>query len=204
MKCTMLHPSGKEGRRDPKVGLAVAVGTVFNPLVLFTALFAATAFSVATFRDAVLYVGIELMAVAALVVYLLVLKARSSSSFWLPVREERLLPAFVLLGLGVATVGLLDSMSAPRELVRLTLEMLATASLVTLMIAWIKASAHTAVVCHCAVAGVASLGLAGFLFVALVPAVMWARMAERAHTPAEVAVGAAAGTTIATAAVLLL
>lgn len=184
--------------------MAVAVGAVFNPLALFTALFAATAFSVAEPRRATMYVAIELVAVGALVAYLLVLRSKSSSGFWLPVREERLVPAFVLLGLGVATVLLLDSVAAPGELVRLTLEMLATASLVTVMIAWIKASAHVAVACHCAVAGVASLGPAGLVFVALVPAIMWARVAERAHTPAEVAVGAAAGTLIATAAVLLL
>lgn len=182
----------------------MVVGAVFNPLALFTALFAATAFSVAEPRSAAGYVGIELVAMVALVVYLLVLRSRSSSGFWLPVREERLVPAFVLLGLGVATVGLLGFAEAPRELVRLTLEMLATASLVTLMIAWIKASAHVAVACHCAVAGIAGLGLAGLLFAVLVPAIMWARVAERAHTPAEVAVGAAAGTLIATAAVLLL
>lgn len=193
-------------RLDSRLGPwpAVAVGMVFNPFVLFTALFAATAFSVAGPRDAAAYLGIEIVAVGALVAYLLALRSRSSSGFWLPVREERLLPAFVLLGLGVATVVLLEFVSAPDELVRLTLEMLATASLVTLMVAWIKASAHVAVACHCAVTGVASLGLPGIVFVALVPAVMWARVAERAHTPAEVAVGAAAGTIIASTTVLLL
>lgn len=203
---TMLHFSGKGGRRDPGAAswVAVTVGAVFNPLVLFTALFAATALSVAGPRDAAAYVGIEIVAMLALVAYLLVLRSRSPSGFWLPVREERLGPAFVLLGLGVMAVALLDIVAAPAELVRLTLEMLATASLVTLMIAWIKASAHVAVACHCAVAGVASLGLPGLAFVVLVPAIMWARVAERAHTPAEVAVGAAAGTTIAATAVLLL
>lgn len=182
----------------------MTVGAVFNPFVLFTALFAATAFSVAEPRDAFVYVVIEIVAVGALVAYLLVLRSRNSSGFWLPVREERLIPAFVLLGLGVATVVLLDSVAAPGELVMLTLEMLVTASLVTLMIAWIKASAHVAVACHCAVAGVASLGFPGLAFGVLVPAIMWARVAERAHTPVEVAVGAIAGTAIATAAVLLL
>lgn len=202
----MLHSTEKGGWRGPGAGsrLAVAVGAVFNPLFLFTALFAATAFSVADPRDAAGYVGIEMIAVGALVVYLLMLRSRNSSGFWLPVREERLVPAFVLLGLGAATVALLDFAAAPVELARLTLGMLATASLVTLMIAWIKASAHVAVACHCAVAGVASLGAPGLVFVVLVPAIMWARVAERAHTPAEVAVGAGAGTVIATAAVLLL
>jgi hypothetical protein len=200
----MLYLWGKGGGWFSVARAAVMVGAVFNPLALFTALFAATAFSVAAPRSAAVYVAIELVAVGALVVYLLALRARNSSGFWLPVREERLVPAFVLLGLGVATVILLDIVAAPRELVMLTLEMLATASLVTLMVAWIKASAHVAVACHCAVAGVASLGPAGLLFIALVPAIMWARVAERAHTPAEVVVGAAAGTAIATAAVLLL
>lgn len=177
---------------------------MFNPFVLFTALFAATAFSSASLRDAAAYVGIELLAVGFMVAYLLRLRSRNSSGFWLPVREERLVPAFVLLALGVATVVLLEYLAAPVELVRLTLAMLVTASLVTLMIAWIKASAHVAVACHVAVAGVTGLGLPGLAFAALVPAIMWARVAERAHTPAEAAVGAAAGTVISSAAVFFL
>lgn len=202
----MLHLYGKGGRQEPgtRPRLAVVVGAVFNPFVLFTGLFAATAFSAAGLRDAAVYVAIEIVATGGLVAYLAALRLGSSSGFWLPVREERLVPAFVLLGLGVATVGLLGYLDAPGELVGLTLEMLATASLVTAMIAWIKASAHVAVACHCAVAGVASLGPPGIVFVLLVPAVMWARVAERAHTPAEVAVGGVAGTVIASGAILLL
>jgi membrane-associated phospholipid phosphatase len=184
--------------------VAVAVGAILNPLLLFTALFAATAFEVAGVWEASGYVVVEIGAVGTLVVYLLGLRSRNSSGFWLPVREERLVPAFVLLGLGVATVVLLGYLDAPGELVRLTLGMLATASLVTAMIAWIKASAHAAVACHCAIAGVASLGAPGFIFVVLVPVIMWARIAERAHTPVEVIVGAVTGTVIASAAVLLL
>lgn len=195
-----LRSNEKRGRPH----LAVTLGAVFNPFVLFTGLFAATAFSVAGPWEAAGYVGVEMVAVGALVAYLLLLRSKSSSGFWLPVREERLVPAFVLLGLGVATVVLLGYLDAPGELVRLTLGMLATASLVTAMIAWIKASAHVAVACHCAVAGVAGLGLLGLVFVLLVPVIMWARIAERAHTPAEVGVGGCAGTIIASAAVLLL
>lgn len=202
----MLYKGEKRERPDDgdRPWLAAIVGVVFNPFALFTALFAATAFSDASPRAAAGYVGIEMVAVGALVIYLLALRYRNSSGFWLPVREERLVPAFVLLGLGVATVILLDAVAAPGELVRLTLGMLATASLVTLIIAWIKASAHVAVACHCAVAGVASLGLPGLVFVVLAPAIMWARVAERAHTPAEVAVGGGVGVAIATASVLFL
>lgn len=196
----MLHSDGKRGRP----ALAVTLGAVFNPFLLFTALFAGTAFASAGPWEAAGYVGVEMIAVGALVAYLLVLRSRSDSGFWLPVREERLVPALVLLGLGTATVVLLVSLDAPGELVRLTLGMLATASLVTAMVAWIKASAHVAVACHCAVVGVASLGLPGLIFVLLVPAIMWARVAERAHTPAEAAFGAVAGTAIASVSVLIL
>lgn len=196
----------KGGWWEPGKGprLAMAVGAILNPLVLFTALFAATAFDVAGVWEASGYVVVEMGAVGVLFAYLLALRSRNSSGFWLPVREERLVPAFVLLGLGVATVALLGYLDAPGELVRLTLGMLVTASLVTAMIAWIKASAHVAVACHCAIAGVASLGAPGFAFLVLVPVIMWARIAERAHTPVEVIVGAATGTVIASAAVLLL
>lgn len=202
----MPHFEAKEGWREPGKGsrLAKAVGAILNPMVLFTALFAATAFEVAGVWEASGYVVVEIGASGVLVAYLLALRSRHSSGFWLPVREERLVPAFVLLGLGVATVLLLGYLEAPGELVRLTLGMLATASLVTAMIAWIKASAHVAVACHCAVEGVTSLGLAGLAFVLLVPVIMWARIAERAHTPAEVAVGGCAGTAIAAVAVAFL
>lgn len=202
----MPHFVAKGGWWEPGRGprLAVAVGAILNPLVLFTALFAATAFDVAGVWEASGYVVVEIGASGVLVAYLLALRSRHSSGFWLPVREERLVPAFVLLGLGAATVALLVYFAAPGELVSLTLGMLVTASLVTAMIAWIKASAHVAVACHCAIAGMASLGLPGFVFVLLVPVIMWARIAERAHTPAEVAVGGCAGTAIAAAAVLLL
>ncbi|WP_053057741.1 hypothetical protein [Rubrobacter aplysinae] len=199
-----LRFRGEGGQPGAGTPLAATLGAVLNPFLLFTALFAGTAFSSAGSWEAAGYVAVEIVAVVALVAYLLVLKSRNDSGFWLPVREERLVPALVLLMLGATTVVLLTLLDAPAELVRLTVGMLATASLVTALVAWIKASAHVAVACHCAVAGVAGLGLAGAVFALVVPAVMWARVAERAHTPAEVAFGALAGTVIAAAGVLVL
>ena len=199
-------PSTKKGgSRGPeaRLRLAVLVGAIFNPFVLFTALFAATAFAEAEPRAAMLYVGVELIIIGALVIYLLVLRYRNSSGFWLPVKEERMIPAFVLLALGVATVTLLDTVVAPPDLIRLTIAMLVTASLVTVATLWIKASAHVAVASHCAVAALTSIYLPGLVFLALVPLIIWARITERAHTPAEVAVGAFAGASIAAVAALI-
>ncbi|MDN5697277.1 MAG: hypothetical protein L0G70_04795, partial [Rubrobacter sp.] len=61
-----MIPSTKKGdRRGPeaKLRLAVLVGAIFNPFVLFTALFAATAFAETELRDALIYVGVELIIV---------------------------------------------------------------------------------------------------------------------------------------------
>lgn len=195
----------KGGWRGPgtRLRLAVLIGVVFNPFVLFTTLFAATAFAEAETRDALLYVGVELLIVGAMVIYLLVLRYKNSSGFWLPVKEERMIPAFVLLALGVATVTLLDTVVAPPDLIRLTIAMLITASLVTVATLWIKASAHVAVASHCAVAALTSIHLPGLFFLALVPLIIWARLTERAHTPAETAVGAFAGASIAAIAALV-
>lgn len=200
----MIPPTRKGWRGSwERVRLAVLVGAVFNPFVLFTALFAATAFAEADLRDALLYVGVELIVIGTLVIYLLVLRYKNSSGFWLPAKEERMIPAFVLLALGVATVTLLDTVVAPPDLIRLTIAMLVTASLVTVATLWIKASAHVAVASHCAVAALTSIYLPGLVFLALVPLIMWARLTERAHTPAEVTVGALAGASIAAIAALI-
>ena len=107
MKKGRLHLNGEGEWPGSGPPLAVTTGAILNPFVLFTGLFAATAFSSAGPREAAGYVGIEIIAIGALVAYLFLLRSRSSSGFWLPVREERLVPALVLLLLGATTVVLL-------------------------------------------------------------------------------------------------
>jgi membrane-associated phospholipid phosphatase len=60
-----------------------------------------------------------------------------------------------------------------------------------------KASAHSAVAGHAAAAGLLVLGPLGLIFVSVLPAVLWSRVASGAHTPAQVLAGSGVGASFA-------
>ena len=182
-------------------GLARAATDVLNPFTLFTALYAAAALSLSGLPGGLLYIAAELLAASAVAGCVLLLRRRGlAGDFWLSGRAERPLPAAFLMGAFAALLGALAALDAPEELFLLTLSMgLASAAVALLTLRW-KASAHCAVAGHAATAGLLVFGPWGLPFAALLPAVLWARLALGAHTPAQ----ALAGTAVGAASALLL
>lgn len=175
--------------------IARRLGQALNPFALFSVLFALVAVSTAaSWMDAGFYLALEILAASSVVAFLLRRTAsKKASDFWLKVREERKVPALVLLAAAVALQAALVVSGAPIELVLLMGSMLGTALLLALVTLVWKASAHSAVAGHAAVWGVAVLGPWGLPFVVAVPLVMWARAAERRHTWAQVFAGTGIG-----------
>jgi hypothetical protein len=171
------------------------LGQVLNPFALFTILFAlVAAVAAASWLGAAFYLALELLAAGCVVVFLLRWTAlKKASDFWLKAREERRVPAFMLLTAAVALQVALVVFGAPIELVFLMGSMLGAALLLAVVTLVWKASAHSAVAGHAAVWALAILGLWGLVFVAAAPLVMWARAAERRHTWSQVLAGAGIG-----------
>ncbi len=177
---------------------ARSLTNVLNPFFIFTALYVLLAFSAAKATQATLYVGAELAAAVFVVGYVFLLRLRRRvGDFWISARNERLGPALVLLGAFAALLGALILLEAPETLLRTTLSMgLASALVAATTLVW-KASAHSAVAGHAAVAGLLVLGLPGLFFVLILPLVLWSRVALGAHTLSQVFAGTGVGAAFA-------
>jgi hypothetical protein len=173
---------------------------VLNPFFIFTALYALVAMGEASVPKATLYVAVELAAAAFVVGYVFLLRRRRRvGDFWISGRRQRLVPALVLLGALVALLAALALLGAPVTLFLTTLSMgLASAAVAATTLVW-KASAHSAVAGHAAVAGLLVLGPPGLLFALVLPAVLWSRVATGDHTPAQALLGAGTGAVFAAA-----
>ncbi|MDP8971657.1 MAG: hypothetical protein M3N45_00455 [Actinomycetota bacterium] len=184
----------KPRQRATSLRAARLFTNVMNPFFVFTALYAFVAMGEASVPQATLYVAVELAAAAFVAGYVLLLRRRRRvGDFWLSGRRQRLVPALVLLGAFVALLAALALLGAPGSLFLTTLSMgLASAAVAATTLVW-KASAHSAVAGHAAVAGLLVLGSPGLLFALVLPAVLWSRIAAGDHTPAQVFVGAGAG-----------
>ena len=175
-------------------GLARAATNVLNPFVIFTALYALVALAGAATPAAVLFVGLELLAAAAVAGYVLLMRRRRRvGDFWISARAERLVPALVLLAAFVALLGALYLLGAPRDLSLLTLSMGLTSATVAAITLFWKASAHCTVAGHAAAAGLLALGPPGIVFLLALPVVIWSRVSPAAHTLAQTLAGAAVG-----------
>ncbi len=174
--------------------LARALTNALNPFFIFTALYAIVAFAEDSPGEAVLYLALELVAAGAVAGYVLFMRRRSRvGDFWITARTERLTPALFLLAAFVALLVALALLDAPRTLFLLTLSMgLASATVALLTLVW-KASAHCTVAGHAATAGLLLLGPLGFLFLLVLPLVVWSRVAPKAHTLPQALAGAAVG-----------
>lgn len=169
-----------------------------NPFFVFTALYALVAFSEATLTEAILYVAVELAAAAFVAGYVFLLRHRGRvGDFWISTRAERLVPALILLSAFAALLGSLSLLGAPEPLFGATLSMgLSSAAVAAATLVW-KASAHAAVAGHAAVSGLLILGPPGLVFVLVLPAVLWSRVAAGAHTPGQALAGAGVGAAFA-------
>ena len=167
---------------------------VFNPFVIFTALFLSVALSEAAVPRALLYTGVELLAAAAVAGYVLFMRSRMRvGDFWISARAERLTPALFLLTAFVGLLAVLALLGAPENLFLLTLSMGLASATVALITLFFKASAHCTVAGHAAAAGLLLLGPLGWIFTLALPLVIWARVALGAHTALEALAGAGAG-----------
>ena len=191
-------------RGDPKTQrgaggrAARLLADALNPFSVFTALYVLVAFSEASPALAALYVAVELAAASLVALYVFLLRRkRRVGDFWISARAERLVPALFLLSAFAGLLLTLYLLDAPETLFRLTLSMgLAAASVAALTLLW-KASAHSAVAGHAAAAGDLILGPLGLPFAAILPLVLWARVASGAHTIPQVLGGAATGAVFA-------
>ncbi|HZC83199.1 MAG TPA: hypothetical protein VE194_02135 [Rubrobacter sp.] len=174
--------------------LAHALTNALNPFVIFTALFALVVFVEVGVYRSVLYLAVELTAAAAVAGYVLFMRRRSRvGDFWISTRAERLTPALFLLAAFVALLGALALLDAPQNLFLLTLSMgLASAAVAGITLLW-KASAHCTVAGHAAAAGLLLLGPLGFVFLLVLPLVLWSRVTLKAHTLSQTLTGAAVG-----------
>ena len=174
--------------------LARTLTNVLNPFVIFTALYALVAFSEANASRALQYVALELLAAAMVAGYVLLMRRRSRvGDFWISARAERLTPALFLLTAFVALLAILKLLGAPEDLLLLTLSMGLASATVALLTLFFKASARCTVAGHAAAAGLLLLAAPGLVFVLVLPAVIWARVALGAHTTPETLAGAAVG-----------
>lgn len=179
--------------------LASVLTNVLNPFFIFTALFALVAFAESTVSEALLYLALELLAAAAVVLYVLLMRrSRRVGGFWIPARAERLVPAIFLLSAFVGLLAALWLLDAPSVLLRTTLSMgLAAATVAAVTLVW-KASAHAAVAGHAAMAGLLVLGPLGLVFVLALPLVLYARVGLWAHTLPQALAGVTVGGVFAT------
>jgi|SRR5215210_3166078 len=191
---------GKPRRYAARLRAARFLTNALNPFFLFTALYALVALQGSSAPRALVYMGAELAAAAFVAGYVFLLRRRSRvGDFWISARRQRLTPALVLLGAFVALLGILALLGAPGTLMGTTLSMgLASAMVAAVTLVW-KASAHSAVAGHAAAAGLLVLGFPGLVFVLVLPAVLWSRVATGAHTPAQVLAGAGTGAALAAA-----
>jgi membrane-associated phospholipid phosphatase len=178
--------------------LARVLTDVLNPFTIFTALFLAVALAESPLPRALLYIGIELLAAAAVAGYVLLMRRRARvGDFWISARAERLTPALFLLTAFVALLGALWLLGAPEDLSLLTLSMGLASATVALLTLFFKASAHCTVAGHAATAGLLLLGPLGIVFLVVLPLVIWSRVALGAHTVLEALAGAAVGAVFA-------
>ena len=181
------------------VGTARLLTNALNPFFVFTVLYVLVALSeTSTASQAILLVGTELVAATFVAGHVFLLRRRRRvGDFWISARAERLAPALVLLAAFAALLSALALLGAPEALFLTTLSMgLGAAAVASLTSLW-KASAHSAVAGHAATAGLLILGPLGLIFVPVLPAVLWSRVASGAHTLAQVFVGAGAGAAFA-------
>jgi hypothetical protein len=174
--------------------LARAVTNALNPFVIFTVLYALVALAEAGVSRGLLYLGLELLAAAAVAGYVLFMRRRSRvGDFWISARAERLTPALFLLAAFVALLVALALLDAPQNLFLMTLSMgLASGAVAAITLLW-KASAHCTVAGHAAAAGLLLLGPLGIVFLLALPLVVWSRVVAKAHTLPQVLAGAAVG-----------
>jgi membrane-associated phospholipid phosphatase len=174
--------------------LARALTNALNPFVIFTALFTLVAFAEAGTYRGFLYLAVELTAAVIVAGYVLFMRQRSRvGDFWISARAERLTPAVFLLAAFVALLAALVLLDAPQDLTLLTLSMgLASTAVAGITLLW-KASAHCTVAGHAAAAGLLLLGPLGFVFLLVLPLVIWSRVTLEAHTLSQTLAGAAVG-----------
>ena len=186
---------------NPTQRVARLLTNTLNPFSIFTVLYAFMAFSeAATALQAILYVAAELVAAAVVAGYVILLRRGGRvGDFWISTRSQRTMPALVLLAAFVVLLAALALLDAPGILLRTTLSMgLASAAVAAATLLW-KASAHAAVAGHAAASGLLVLGLAGLLFLLVLPAVLWSRVAADAHTLTQTLAGAGVGAVFALA-----
>jgi membrane-associated phospholipid phosphatase len=182
-----------------RLGTARLLTNALNPFFVFTALYVLVALSEAsTALQTILFVGAELVAAAFVAGYVSLLRRRRRvGDFWISARAERLAPALILLAAFAALLIALALLGAPKALFLTTLSMgLGAAAVAAVSFVW-KASAHSAVAGHATAAGLLVLGPLGLIFVPVLPAVLWSRVASGAHTPAQVLAGAGVGAAFA-------
>lgn len=184
-------------RQAEREKLARRLTNLLNPFFIFTALYVCVAIAQSGPRGLV-YVVPELVAAGLVAGYVLLMRrSRRVSDFWISSRAERLIPAIVLLAAFAGLLLTLYLLSAPQSLILTTLSMgFAAATVAALTLFW-KASAHTAVAGHAAVAGVLLLGAVGAVFVLVLPLVVWARVRPDAHTLSQTLVGGVIGAAFA-------
>lgn len=181
-------------REIPSKTAARILTNALNPFFVFTALYAAVAFSETGPLAAAGYLLLELLAAGAVAGFVwLRQRRRKVSDFWISARAERLVPAIFMLLISVALIVALVLTNAPENLFRTALSMLlATVTIAAITLVW-KASAHATVAGHAAAAGLILLGLPGLVFALVLITVTWARITSGAHTLLQTLAGIAIG-----------
>ena len=203
--------SGKRrdgGRATGGDGLAVAVGEAFSPPLLATVVIAIVGWTSARPHWHGLVWGLVVLVFVCGLPYAVIIRGVRRGTYTdhhLHLRHQRPVPfaiaaGIALAGLVVSTVG-----GAPRPLIALVVASVAGLAVTAGASTVWKMSVHSGVAAGSAVVTGLVLGPVGYLCgFALLALIGWSRVRLRAHTPAQVVVGAAVGATIAGACFSLL
>lgn len=185
-------------QRTVRIDVAHFITNGLNPFFVFTALYALVAFWEANVAQALLYLGVELVAAVFVAGYVFQLRRqRRVGDFWISVRAERVMPSLLLLLAFVVLLGALLFLGAPETLFLATFSMgLASAAVAATTLVW-KVSAHSAVAGHAALASFIILGLTGLVFTIVLLLVLWSRVALGVHTLLQALAGAGIGAALA-------
>lgn len=185
-------------QRTVRLDVAHFITNGLNPFFVFTALYALVALWETNVAQAILYLGVELVAAVFVAGYVFRLRRqRRVGDFWISARAERVMPSLLLLLAFVVLLGALLFLGAPEMLFLTTFSMgLASTAVAATTLVW-KASAHSAVAGHAAMASLIVLGLTGLVFAIVLLLVLWSRVASGVHTLPQGLAGAGIGAALA-------
>jgi membrane-associated phospholipid phosphatase len=196
----MTRPTRKRGGVQPKARAARIITEATSPAVLIVVQVALAAWiSTPDLGRAALYGGLAIMFASVVPMAFVVFGAAIGrwANHHIPVRRHRLLPMCAAFGSLVLGAGLLHLLDGPWYVIKILIINAAGLAVLTIVTAWWLVSAHTAMAAATVTLLPFMLGAPAAILLPLPAVTAWSRLHLGAHTPAQIAVGAAIGVGIA-------